>query len=310
MLIGLAELGGQPALRARALNAAGLLAYGEGDYATADSLHTEALDIGRQLQDAQLIASSIHHLGRVAVRKEAYAEALDCLTRSLAMWRELGDRSQESVDLTLLGGVLIMRGEFSAAYARWAEGARLCRAIGDKTGTSEALSWQGFTALQLGNASLAASLCDESLQLAREDRNRRTIAWSLLNVALVRLAVRDHAGARAACLESAALRDDTDEAQTRIALALEILACIAADNNEIGRALRLFGAAQAIPATRRTRFAMFERVLQSWRAAAESALGEPEALAALAEGRTLTAAEALAEAVADELELMSPAQPR
>ena len=303
MLAGLAELESEAALRARALNAAGLLAYGEGDLASADALHLEALAVGRELEDAHLIASSLHHLGRVAARKRAHNDALEYLTQSLAMWRDLGDRSHETVDITLLGGVLFMQADFSAAYARWMESAALCREIGDKTGTSEALSWQGFTALELGDPELAASLCEEALRLAREDRNRRAIGWTLLTVGLVRLKLRDYAGARSACLDSVALRDDTDEAQTRIAVALEILAGIACDTGQVVRALRLFGAAEAVPAAYRTRFAMFEYAMRRWEAAATRMLGGPAASALRADGRRLTAAQALNYAMADEIEV-------
>ena len=54
--------------RAKVLNAAGVLAYYQGDYPAARALHEESLAIRRELGDRSGIAGSLNNLGNVALR--------------------------------------------------------------------------------------------------------------------------------------------------------------------------------------------------------------------------------------------------
>ncbi len=78
--------------RAKALNGAGVLAYRQGDYISARSLHEESLAIKRELGDKQGIASSLNNLGNVADDQGDYANARSLHEESLAIKRELGDK--------------------------------------------------------------------------------------------------------------------------------------------------------------------------------------------------------------------------
>ena len=58
---------GDPELRSKALNAAGVMAGATSDFATARALFEEALVLGRQLDDPQRVARPLMNLGLIAV---------------------------------------------------------------------------------------------------------------------------------------------------------------------------------------------------------------------------------------------------
>src|SRR4029453_11194161 len=78
--------------RAKALITAGSLAYRQGDYETARSLHEESLAIRRRLGDRRGIAASLHNLGLVAHRQGDNAAARLLSEGSLAIPPEVGNK--------------------------------------------------------------------------------------------------------------------------------------------------------------------------------------------------------------------------
>ncbi len=79
--------------RARALFAAGVLAGEQGDYASADALIRESLDIARQLGDKQGVAVSLNALAVNARDRGDVADARSrCSKKAWLLWRELGDQ--------------------------------------------------------------------------------------------------------------------------------------------------------------------------------------------------------------------------
>src|SRR3989454_7574042 len=78
--------------RARALFAAGVLAGEQGDYASADALIRENLDIARRLRDQQGAAVSLNALAVTARDRGSVPVARSLFEESLLLWRELGDQ--------------------------------------------------------------------------------------------------------------------------------------------------------------------------------------------------------------------------
>jgi tetratricopeptide (TPR) repeat protein len=68
------------------------VAYEEGDYAGARTLHEESLQIQRGLGARQSIAMTLSNLGVVAFEQGDYAAARTLQEESLAIRRELGER--------------------------------------------------------------------------------------------------------------------------------------------------------------------------------------------------------------------------
>jgi predicted ATPase len=261
-LLRLVRSPGHSAFRARALNAAGSLANQQGDFLGAQALSSEALGLARELNEPKLIASALSNLGLLAVRRGDYTTGLTLVEEAVGIERVGRARREQSVGLNMAGGLLAYLGDYATARARYAESMECCRELGDKTGMADALSRQGFAALAERDVVDAQGLCESALRLAREEGNGGAIAWALLNLALVRLTQQDCAAARELCSESIRLGDDTDEAQARLALGMELMASIATEAGDGLRALHLFGAAAAVSTTRGTRFNLFDRILR------------------------------------------------
>ncbi len=88
---------------ASAFHAAGALAYLQGDYATAEVRHREALAIWRQLGNRRGIARSLNSLGSIANSRGELSAARGLYEEALSIAREIGDRRSISMDLHCLG---------------------------------------------------------------------------------------------------------------------------------------------------------------------------------------------------------------
>jgi predicted ATPase/class 3 adenylate cyclase len=293
------------ALRARALDGAGVLASQQGDHVAAQALHEESLAIGRELGDQARIASSLHNLGTLAQRSGDSAMARSVLEEVVAKSRAAGDRPREAYTLDALGGVLAEQGEYQAACRRYGESAAIYRDLEDKMGMASAIGRQGFAALTGGDVATAQTLCREALELARESGHKPTIAWCCLDLALVRLQQADYANARALFVESLLLRDRSGVARTRVALALQGLASVAAAMDQPERALRLFGSTAAFltasaPGYWGPGMGLHRIWREPWEARASSALGEEAAAEALSAGSAQPIDQAIAYALDDD----------
>ncbi len=234
-----------PALRAKALNGAGVLARDQGDYQQARALHEEALALRRGLGDKRAIATSLNNLGIVAKEQGAYEEAITLHEEALALRRDLGDRWGIAASLNSLGVVAQEHGDHDRAAGWYEQSAALLRQLRDKQGLAVVLNNLGNVALASGDYGRAADLHEQSLALSRELGNERGIAVSLTNLAELALqqgrldqAVRWNA-------EALALQRDAG-AKEGVASCLEGFARIACARGECERAARLFGAAEAL----------------------------------------------------------------
>ena len=83
------------------------------------------------------------------------------------------------------------------------------------------------------------------MDYAQRAESRRERAWTLLNVAFVRLLRQDYSSVRTLCADSLALRGDSLGSRECTAAALQLLAGEAVSTGAPERAMRLFGAAAA-----------------------------------------------------------------
>src|SRR5205085_5930671 len=107
--------------RARVLFAAGVLAGEQGDYASADVLIRENLDIARQLRDKQGVAISLNALAVHARDQGDVAVANSLFEESLVLWRELGDQKAVARSLSNLANVVKLQGDHPRARSLYAE---------------------------------------------------------------------------------------------------------------------------------------------------------------------------------------------
>jgi tetratricopeptide (TPR) repeat protein len=224
--------------RATALNAAGGLAYRQGDYAQATVRFAESLALRRELDDASGVAATLNNLANLAQHQGDHTRAATLLRESIALKRAAGDRRGEAISLVNLGTVMRDQGDYAQAAALHEASLMLFRELGMPWGIAAALTNLGEAAYLQGAWDVATACYRESLALARELGNKESIAQNLEGLAAI-AGARGHV-ARAAQLFGAAsaLREaigvpvpaadralyERMLAQARAALALEAFA--------------------------------------------------------------------------------------
>jgi predicted ATPase len=231
--------------RARALFAAGVLTGEQGDYASADTLIRESLDIARQLRDKQGVAVSLNALAVFARDRGDVAVANSLLEESLVLWRELGDPKAVARSLSNLANVAKLQGDYDRVGSLYAECLSIFRGLGDQTGVAWSLNYQGDVARDQADSAAARTLYERGLTIFRELGDRWGIAGTLADLGSLAREQRNYPGAHSLYRESIKIFQELEH-KRGIARLLECFACSAAAQLEAERSLRLAGAAAAL----------------------------------------------------------------
>ncbi len=194
------------AVRAKALNGAGNMAYAQGDYVAAQTLYKEALTARREISDRQGIAGTLLSLGNLAYSQGDYVAAQALYEEALAMYREIGDRQGIANTLGNLGTVAYSQSDYVAAQALYEESLATKREIGDRQGIANTLGNLGNVAYAQGDYVAAQALHEESLVIEREIGNRWGIAITLNNLGNVASNRGNRVAARTLYEESLAIK--------------------------------------------------------------------------------------------------------
>ena len=232
-------------VRARVLFAAGVLAGEQGDYASADALFRESLDIARQLSDKQSVAVSLNALAVYARDRGDFAAAHSLYEESLALWRELGEQKAVARSLSNLANVVTMQGDHARARSLHAECLSIFRELGDGTGVAWSLNHQGDAARNQGDSGAARELYEQSLAIFRKLDDRWGIAGTLADLGNLDREQQDGPKAHSLYRESLRIFQELEH-KRGIARLLECFACSAAAQLQTERSLRLAGAAAAL----------------------------------------------------------------
>ncbi len=200
-----------PEWRGEALDAAGELAWVEGDDVAAERLFSESLAIRRALGDYVGIGWTLNYLGLVARRSGDGATARARFDEALALGRRFGETRQIGHLLHNLGDLAYDEGELDAARTLLGESLDVFRSLDDRTSIAMALSSMGEVVAALGESAPARGLIEEGVALAIELGDRRRLAALLANLAAV--AATEHperavqlAGAAAALRDAVGVR--------------------------------------------------------------------------------------------------------
>jgi predicted ATPase/class 3 adenylate cyclase len=268
-VLGLPGASDHQQVRARALEAAGGVAYWLGDKVAANGFYEEALTLARQLGDDAAIANAAYNLAFVAETEDTVGVSLATplgqalLEESLALHRELSDRRGVTKVLWALGVASSAAGDLEAAEERYRESLAVFRDLDDRFMT-------GWALFELGRLVL------KKLELAS--------AYSLTTEALTIFdAVHDVTG---------------------IVLCLDGLAVIADAEGNLERGMRLAGAAAALEASGGVDLAAVGRRIMGREDPAARAEGDPQLAAAWAEGQAMTTERAVAYALSGSVQPM------
>ena len=292
----LQQFSGQTSVRAQVLHAAGVLAYYQNDYARANILLEESLELSRALPDRLGIAYALTTLGNLSSSKGDYQQATTFYEESLPLLRELGDKRVMALALSGWALALLALGEYERAIARCEESLALARELGSPQSVAGSLTTLAIAVLERGDYERARGLCEESLAIRQQLADKGGSAHTLTILGQVALSQGSYAQAKAHYDESLSLRQELGDKEG-IAAALEGVAGVAQGQGEPLSAARLYGAAQALrnaigaPLAPTDRVS-YERMVASVRVQLDAASFE----AAWTQGRAFTLAQAIAAA--------------
>ncbi len=231
--------------RARALFAAGVLASEQGDYASADTLIRESLEIARQSGDKQCAAVCLNALAVVARDRGEVLVARSLSEESLDLWRELGEQKAVARSLSNLANIVELQGDNARARRLYAECVSIFQGLGDRTGVAWSMNHEGDVARNQGDSAAAQTLYEQGLAIFRKLGDRWGIAGTLADLGRLAREQGKFPIARSLYQESLKLFHELGH-KRGIARLLECFACAAAAQLEPERALRLAGAAAAL----------------------------------------------------------------
>jgi non-specific serine/threonine protein kinase len=234
-----------PALRARAMDGAAVLAWRQGDLAAALSLHVSALRLWRRAGDPRSLADSLNGLGNVAYVQRRYGSARRLHERALAIRREQGDERGVSGSLTNLGNVAFEQGDYEEARSLHESALAMSRRMGNTAGVGSSLNNLGNVAIEAGDLEAARALHEQSLEIKRSLGDRWGIGASYVNLGHVARLAGDVRQALRMYADSLAVWRDLGD-RLGIAEVLESVAALAARSDEADHTVRLLAAADRL----------------------------------------------------------------
>ena len=229
----------------RALFAAGVLAVEQGDYASAETLIRQSLEISRELGDQQGAAVSLNALAVSARDRGDVSNARSLFEESLALWREVGDQKAVARSLSNLANIVKLQGDNPRARSLYAECLSIFSGLGDRTGVAWSMNYQGDVVRDQGDSAGARVLYEEALAIFRELGDRWGIAGTLADLGSLASEQGDYSAAQDLYRQSIRIFQELEH-KRGIARLLECFACSAAVQLEAERSLRLAGAAAAL----------------------------------------------------------------
>ena len=168
--------------RAGALNAAGFLAWAQGD-TTAETLLEEAQSLARASGHTRDVAFALMYRGAVSANKGYLQRGRSLLEESLLLWRQIGDPQSIASALAHLGDVHFLLGEYARAQELYEESAGQFREVGDKNFLAYVSRRLGYALLRQAEWGRTASLFMQSLTLNTEIGDRRGMVAALAGLA-------------------------------------------------------------------------------------------------------------------------------
>jgi predicted ATPase/DNA-binding SARP family transcriptional activator/DNA-binding CsgD family transcriptional regulator len=165
--VALAEEGGSPNARMKALERACFLSWEQGDYERAVALGEEGLALARRVGNDASAAAILVSLGSIAMSRMELDRASALLEEAVAICRTSGDDSGLAHALYTLGMVAIVRRDHARAMTLHEESLALARKMGDEAAIARALGQGALTALVGGDLRQADELSKATLELSR-----------------------------------------------------------------------------------------------------------------------------------------------
>jgi DNA-binding CsgD family transcriptional regulator len=175
-------------VRARALNAAGVVAGLQGDNRAAEALFDESFRLWQMLGDPIPMAAAMGNLGLVAQDRHDMARALDCFQSAERLYAKGGDRRGIAVSLGSRGRLARQEGSILEAVTLFKQALAQFREVEDPRGIANTLANLGHVMLALKEPEQSIPYFVEALELRGTLGNTLGIAECLEGFAGVAVA--------------------------------------------------------------------------------------------------------------------------
>ena len=276
----------------------------QGDYERANKIYEEAFAYSGKLGDRFLIAFNLYNLGVIAWFRGDYVRAIQRITDSLPVFREMGHHWPVASSLHALGDIALAQADEERA-ARWYE-AEIQVALESQhhTRLGFAITGLGKVAWAKGDYEMAGTRFEEALKISRDGGIRSALFSALCGLGRVAQSRGEYATARAFYAEALKIQPQRINRQLEwlwlktdfaaAAYPLEGLALLAARQNHMQRAARLFGATGALHPAILFEMSAAERAEHDQAiTTTRAALGEEAFAPAFEEGGKMTIDEAI-----------------
>jgi predicted ATPase/DNA-binding CsgD family transcriptional regulator len=176
-----------------------LLGYGpmmEGNYTLAYEMAEEALALARQTEDQWGVAVCLERLASLSYNEGRYQQASALGEESAAFARLAGDNWALADALWISAVALLSHGQFDRSQTLLEESLTLCGEMKNKRGRAYALCMLGIIAFFHGTYDRGKTVCEESLMLSKEVGDRRSVVWSLYGLGVIASGQRDFVAAQ------------------------------------------------------------------------------------------------------------------
>jgi predicted ATPase/class 3 adenylate cyclase len=286
----------ETATLAKAHLAAGSIAYYQGDNETTDQQYRKALAVFEAVGDPHGIAEAIYNLAFVPRPDAGWREARSARVAHVFAIK-YGDTVSEEVPVPGAGSLdndtewRIGHGNIDALR----DAMNRFEALGDLAGVAKAKGNMALFLGGLGDHQAAVPLLEEAIASYRELHDRFHLVHALAAYGQGKQQLGDPAAARAAIVEALSLVDEADNS-LGTGVVLEILSGLESAQGQHERAVRLFGSGREIQRRLEGGLAMAatDVVGIDVIAVARQAIGDQAVDRALAEGRSMSRADAVA----------------
>jgi predicted ATPase/DNA-binding SARP family transcriptional activator/DNA-binding CsgD family transcriptional regulator len=234
------------AVRAKALYGVCQMAHLQDDTDRAEATALEGIELCAESEiDGGFAALFRWKLGYALRLRGDFQRAKELLEESLTLSREADDNWGIADALLELGLISLYLDDHERAKECFEEGIDLCRRLGYGLRLADLLNSLGYVFLLEGDFERGATLSEEAAVLYRECGYKGGLQWGLNNVGWAALLQGDNQRAEASFEESLTLCLELGDSLTP-PKCLEGLACKFEAEGQAERAVRLFGAAEAL----------------------------------------------------------------
>ncbi len=178
--------------RARALIAAGSIAYWQTDLGRAGELYQQAVELYRTLGDRRGMADALSNLAPIPMMTGDRPRARRLATQARDLWQELGDDWQAALATLTLGLLFLLEGGYQQALACFEQFMPVVRARGDRFWLISSLTSTAQAQHLLGRFEPARKNFGEALRLALEANDLASVTVALGPLSNLEGAAGDH----------------------------------------------------------------------------------------------------------------------